>query len=84
MKTLSVKLPEALAKWLAGEARLTRRSRSALVREALEAKRNDHSAESRGSKEPMNMDEALGSLGGTFRGPKDLATNPKYFDGFGK
>jgi len=84
MKTLSVKLPEALAKWLAGEARLTRRSRSALVREALEAKRNGRSNGAKGAPKPQNMAEALASLGGFFNGPTDLSTNPKHLEGFGK
>jgi len=81
MKTFSVKLPESLAKWLLGESKQTRRSRSELVREALEAKRDGHA---KGTKKPMNMAEALDSLGETFRGPNDLATNPKHFEGFGR
>lgn len=84
IKTLSVKLPESLAKWLAGEAKLTRRSRSELVREALEAKRNGHSNGAKGTPKPQNMAEALASLGGFFNGPTDLSTNPKYLEGFGK
>ncbi len=43
MKTLSVKLPEPMAKWLTAEAKTTRRSRSALVREALELRDGDNS-----------------------------------------
>jgi len=39
MKTLSVKLPEPLEKWLTGEAKAARRSPSEIVREALQAKR---------------------------------------------
>lgn len=84
MKTLSVKLPERLAQWLVSEARLTRRSRSAIVRDALELKRNSHANGSRDARKPKNMAEALASLGGFFEGPGDLSTNPKYFDDFGK
>ncbi len=84
MKTLSVKLPEPLARWLAGEAKLTRRSRSDIVREAIEHRRNGYVNGTKGAKKPQNMAEALDSLGGTFRGPKDLSTNPKYLEGYGE
>jgi Arc/MetJ-type ribon-helix-helix transcriptional regulator len=84
MKTLSVKLPESLAKWLAGESKQTRRSRSELVREALEEKRNGPANGARRAKKPMTMAEAMEDLRGTISGPRDLSTNPKYFDDFGK
>lgn len=83
MKTLSVKLPEPLAKWLLGESKQTRRSRSALVREALEAKRNGHANGGR-AKKRVTMAEAMADLRGSISGPRDLSTNPKYFEGFGK
>ena len=83
MKTLSVKLPEPMAKWLNAEAKTTRRSRSALVREALELKRHGHATGSNGTKK-RTLADALLACGGTFQGPGDLSTNPKYFDGFGK
>ena len=81
MKTLSVKIPESLAKWLVGEARQTRRSRSAIVREVLESR---SSGQGRGKKKEVTMAEALDSLGGTFRGPRDLSTNPKHLEGLGQ
>ena len=80
MKTLSVKLPEPLARWLVGEAKQTRRSRSEIVREALELKRNGHV----NGKRRRSLAEALLACGGTFKGPGDLNSNPKYFDDFGK
>ncbi|MEO5960736.1 MAG: ribbon-helix-helix protein, CopG family [Opitutaceae bacterium] len=83
MKTLSVKLPEPMAKWLAAEAKTTRRSRSALVREALELKRLGPANGSRRAKK-RTLADALLECGGTFQGPGDLSTNPKYFDDFGK
>lgn len=36
------------------------------------------------AQKPRNMAEALDSLGGTFHGPNDLATNPKHLEGFGQ
>jgi predicted transcriptional regulator len=80
MKTLSVKLPEPLAKWLLGEARQTRRSRSALVREALEAKRCGMNIK----EHHRSLAEALLARGGPFEGPGDLNSNPKYWADFGK
>lgn len=79
MKTLSVKLPEPLAKWLADEAKLRRRSRSEIVREALDQKRNGHRKTQR-----VTMAEAMADLLGTISGPSDLSTNPKHFRDFGK
>ena len=78
MKTLSVKLPESLFDWIEDEAKLTRRSRSEIVRESLELNRGSR------KKKKRSLADALLSLGGTFDGPGDLSTNPKYFDDFGK
>ncbi len=79
MKTLSVKLPEPLAKWLVGEPKQPRRSRSEIVREALELKRNGKAKKKRGT-----MAEAMADLRGTISGPRDLSTNPRYFEGSGE
>jgi len=80
MKTLSVKLPEPLAKWLVGESKLTRRSRSALVREALEVKRSGMN----NGEHLRSLAEALLARGGPFKGPGDLNSNPEYWADFGK
>jgi Arc/MetJ-type ribon-helix-helix transcriptional regulator len=80
METLSVKLPEPLAKWLIDEARSTRRSRSDVVREALELRRKGNGR----TPKKRSLADALLECGGTFSGPGDLSTNPKYFDDFGK
>ena len=81
VKTFSVKLPESLAKWLVDEANSTRRSRSDLVREALELRRQGNG---RTPKKRITMADAMGDLRGTVSGPTDLSTNPKYFADFGK
>jgi Arc/MetJ-type ribon-helix-helix transcriptional regulator len=80
MKTLSVKIPDPLAKWLLGESKESRRSRSELVREALEAKRQG----STGKPAKRNLADALLECGGTFDGPADLSTNPRHLEGFGE
>jgi Arc/MetJ-type ribon-helix-helix transcriptional regulator len=81
MKTLSFKLPESLANWLEGEAKLTRRSRSAIVREALELRRHGRD---RGRKTKRTMADELEDLRGSISGPTDLSTNPKHLNGFGQ
>ena len=80
MKTLSVKLPESLTKWLATEAKATRRSRSEIVREVLDLKRTGNM----NGKRRRSLAQALLAGGGPFKGPGDLNSNPKYFDAFGK
>jgi hypothetical protein len=80
MTTITCKLPEKLAAQLDSLARAERRSKSAVVREALEdrlkAKRR------RGSVSGYDLVKHLcGSLKG---GPTDLATNPAHMKGFGE
>lgn len=74
MRTVSVKLPERLDAALSDLAHRRRASRSALVREALEAlatgpRRSVTSA----------VDEHIG----TVNGPADLSTNPEQLIGYG-
>ena len=79
MKTISLKLPAPLANWLAKRANELGRSRSDLVRQALEEQRQDN--HSRGQK---SCAELMAEFGGFFRGPRDLSINPKYMRDFGK
>ncbi len=79
MKTISLKLPASLANWLARRANELGRSRSDLVRQALEEQRQGRN--SRGEK---SCAELMGEFGGVFRGPRDLSTNPKHMRDFGK
>lgn len=75
MKTVSFKLPEKLDRELDEMARVRKSSRSALVREALEAlakgRRN-------------SVAEAAKDLVGSVEGPTDLSTNSKHMLGYGK
>lgn len=84
MKTISVKVPESIADWLTGEAERTRRSRSEIVREALEDRRNGKTDGGKGTPKPLTMAEAMADLKGTICGPRDLSTNPKHFEEFGR
>ncbi len=76
MTTVSVKLPTPLATWLNQRARELRRSKSALVRQALEQERRQ-----RGRATCLDLME---DLCGSVRGPRDLSTNPKHLAGFGQ
>lgn len=79
MKTISLKLPAPLANWLAKRANDLGRSRSDLVRQALEEKR-----QGRNNKGEKSCAELMAESDGFFRGPRDLSTNPKYMRNFGK
>lgn len=76
MKTITVKLPEALAAWLSRRARELGRPQSDIVREALQRA-------SEGGESPTCHD-ALADVCGVIDGPKDLSTNPKHLAGFGE
>ena len=79
MKTISLKLPAPLANWLARRAAELGRSRSDLVRQALEEQ-----CQGKNSRGEKSCAELMVEFGGFFRGPRDLSTNPKYMRDFGK
>ena len=79
MTTISLKLPEPVAERLAAEARLRRKPKSALVREFIERGLSSGAADGRPSFYALAKDKA-----GRFRGPRDLSTNPKYIEGYGR
>jgi predicted DNA-binding protein len=76
---ITIRIPEALEKKLRKRAHLNGQSESEIVREALENYLQQSSGES-----AYDIAKRLGVIG-RFKGlPKDLSTNPKYFEGFGK
>jgi metal-responsive CopG/Arc/MetJ family transcriptional regulator len=75
MRTVSVKLSERLDDALSDLARRRKSSRSALVREALEALATG---------KRRSVTTLVDELVGTFEGPTDLATHPKHMTGYGK
>jgi hypothetical protein len=80
MRTISLKLPDGLLADLEREARTRRITKSALVRESLEAVLRGRP---RGS--AASCYELARDLAGTVKGlPRDLAHNPKYMEGFGE
>ena len=80
MRTISLKLPEDLMEGLQREAKARRITKSALVRESVEARLRRRPRRGAASCYDMAHD-----LAGTLKGlPRDLAANPKYMEGFGE
>ncbi len=80
MQTISLKLPDSLLARLEKESRLRRMNKSALVRTALERELSPKKAK----RKPSCYDLAR-DLAGSIKGlPRDIATNPKYMEDFGK
>lgn len=79
MKTISLKLPEALDSKLSAAARRLKRTKSAVVREVLE-NYLDESAPPKG----VSCLDLAADLVGCIDGPTDLSYNKKYMQGFGR
>ncbi len=80
MSSLTIKLSPALKSELESTARLRGRSVSAVVREAVEGRLRQGQRKGKSS-----LYERTAHLRGCFdSGVKDLATNPKYLEGFGE
>jgi predicted transcriptional regulator len=80
MQTISLKLPDDLLTELEREARTRRVTKSALVRESLEA-----ALRKRPRRRAASCHDLARDLAGTVKGlPRDLAHNPKYMEGFGE
>jgi predicted transcriptional regulator len=75
MRTISVKLSERLDVALSDLARRRKSSRSALVREAVEALAT-------GTRHSVTA--VVDELVGTLDGPPDLSTNPRHLTGYGR
>lgn len=81
MTTLTIKLPEELKARLEAAARLSGKSVSALVRRELQ---KGFSPRRKGAKKPSLLDLAGDLAGRGDSGVTDLATNPKYMEGYGE
>ena len=79
MTTISLKVPDTLDSRLSEEAQRRRTSKSVVIRECVEkvllAPRKDRAA---------SCLDLAGELAGCLKGPRDIATNPKYLDDFGQ
>ena len=79
MKTVSLKLPDALHARLMAAAKRGSTSKSAVVREALEA----YFADGNASTEMSCLDLGKG-IWGSLQGPGDLSYNKKHMEGYGR
>jgi hypothetical protein len=80
MQTISLKLPEDLLADLEREAKARRVSKSALVRESVEI-----AVRRQPRRGAVSCYDLAQDLAGTVKGmPRDLASNPKYLEGFGE
>ena len=80
MNTISLKLPDHLLELLEEESRRRRTTKSSLVRECLEKTLAAHAPDGKASCYDLARD-----LAGSVKGlPRDLATHPKYLEGFGR
>ena len=80
MKTISLKLPQALNSKLDLVCKQRGQSKSEIVRAALEQFLNGLPS----ARQPRSALDLAGDLVGCVKGPGDLSTNPKYMEGFGK
>ncbi|MGQ9650458.1 MAG: ribbon-helix-helix protein, CopG family [Phycisphaerae bacterium] len=78
MTAITCSIPARLDAELEAAARRRRVPKSAIVREALEQR-----LKRRRKAAALTAYDLAKSVCGTLRGPSDLATNPKYMEGFG-
>ena len=80
MQTISLKLSDELLAQLESEAKARRVTKSFLIREGLEKALRQQSPSG-----GISCYDLARDLAGAVKGmPKDLASNPKYMDGFGE
>lgn len=80
MKTISLKLPDSLHAELQRAAKCGRRSKSDVMRTALEQYLHGE----RTAALPGSLLERAGKLIGCLKGPGDLSYNKKHMEGFGQ
>jgi plasmid stability protein len=79
MKTISLKLPDALLARLNSTAKRNKRSKSEFVRHCLENALDNQKSGPKGSCLDLAAD-----LCGVIEGPGDLSYNKKHMSGFGR
>ena len=81
---ITIRVPPALGQRLRSRSRMKGQAESELVREALES----YLGQSSGERPAYELAEEAGLIGCVWRGPrspaKDLSTDSRHFDGFGK
>ncbi len=77
---ITIRVPEALGQRLSSRSRMRGQSESELVREALE----NYLGQSKEERSAYELAQEAGLVGSVKRAPKDLSTNRRHFEGFGK
>lgn len=77
---ITIRVPDSLGERLRNRSRMKGETESELVRAALEA----YFDQSESEHPAYEMAEVAGLIGCIRRAPKDLSTNHRYFDGFGR
>ena len=77
---ITIRVPEHLERRLRNRSRLKGQTESNLVREALEQYLGQPSTE----RSAYELAREAGVIGAIKRAPKDLSTNRRHFEGFGK
>ncbi len=84
MKTITVKLPDFLDATLAASAAARRSSKSAVVRDALMLALPEAPKLPRSARKPTVHDRLAKYQGAGATGISDLASNPRYLEGYGR
>ena len=77
MSTLTLKVPAETTRWLEEQAKKTSRSKSAIVRDAIERLRSDGGRASA-------LEAAGDAVGRVKSGKRDLGSNKRHLRGFGR
>jgi predicted DNA-binding protein len=77
---ITIRVPQTLGEKLRNRSRAKGQTESELVREALES----YLGQQPDKRAAYELAEEAGVIGCAKRAPKDLSTNPRHFEGFGK
>lgn len=77
---ITIRVPQPLGERLRHRSRLKGQTESELIRAALET----YLAQSKGERLAYELAEEAGVIGCIRRAPKDLSSNRRHFEGFGR
>lgn len=77
---ITIRVPDPLGERLRHRSRLKGQTESELIRAALEA----YLGQSKGERLAYELAKEAGVIGCVRRAPKDLSSNRRHFEGFGK
>lgn len=77
---ITIRIPDGLEQRLSIRSRMKGQTESELVREALE----NYLGQSKEERSAYELAQEAGLIGSVKRAPKDLSTNRRHFEGFGR